>query len=353
MVNKIQTLLNVAKAMVKGPPTVSSSNIVSTVNHMGIKPQVITDTFSKIIPQDILGIPLKGQRVQDIPIIKMIEQSILHMDKYNPKMSHIYKEIVFESIPSHPKGVANLDMAKRILHVNTHYFDHIDEAIADDLNIFIKRGLITKDKSGAYKIAPYLRNAKSEIFETRLNEYNKNWSLLDKFMLHRVSMNYYANLVGSISGKSKSPILLIEKIMNASDNQLTLKKLGLFKTRDEIMKMSIDQQMSYLKQIGVHCPPPVDSVCVTYPNYAFNHEGIHSLHSLNLSPELLQDLISVAKITEWRNNKVVQDTALKVSGYAAQDPLEFVAEVGTGLANGQVFDKEVMELYRYLKGPNL
>ena len=352
MVNKIQTLLNVAKTMVKGPSTVSSPNIVSTVSH-GIKPQVITDTFSKTIPQDILGIPLKGQRVQDTPIIKMIEQSILHMDKFNPKVSPIYKEILFESVPSHPKGVAYVDMAKRTLHVNTHYFDHIDEAIADDLNIYIKIGLITKDKSGAYKIAPYLRNAKSEIFETRLNEYGRNWSLLDKFMFHRVSMGYYANLVGSIAGKSKSPILLIEKIMNTGNNQSTLKKLGLFKTRDEIMQMSIDKQMSYLKQIGVHCPPPVDSVCVTYPGYAFNHEAMHSLHNLNLSQELLQELCSRAKITEWRNDKIVRNIALKVSGYATIDPLDFVAEVGAGLANGQVFDKEVMELYRYLKGPNL
>ena len=112
MVNKIQTLLNVAKTMVKGPSTVSSPNIVSTVSH-GIKPQVITDTFSKTIPQDILGIPLKGQRVQDTPIIKMIEQSILHMDKFNPKVSPIYKEILFESVPSHPKGVAYVDMARQ------------------------------------------------------------------------------------------------------------------------------------------------------------------------------------------------------------------------------------------------
>lgn len=353
MVNTIQILSNAMKSMGKGTLTVSTPNIVSTVNHVGIKSQIITDTFSKTIPQDILGIPLKGQRVQDIPIIGMIKQSISHMNKYNPKTSPIYKEIIFESIPNHPKGVAFVPMNTRILHVNTYYFDHIDEAIVDDLNIFIKKGLITKDKSGAYKIAPYLRNAKSEIFETRLNEYNKNWSLLDKFMLHRVSMNYYANLVGSIAGKSKSPILLIEKIMNASDNQLTLKKLGLFKTRDEIMKMSIDQQMSYLKQIGVHCPPPVDSVCVTYPNYAFNHEGIHSLHSLNLSPELLQELNSEEKIAQWGKEKIVQDIALKVSGYAAGQPLEFVAEVGAGLANGQVFDKDVMELYKYLKGPNI
>lgn len=355
MVNTIQKLLNIniAKTMLKGTSTVSSPNIASTVNHVGIKPQIITDTFSKTIPQDILGIPLKGHRVQDIPIIRMIEQSILHMNKYNPKMSPIYKEIVFESVPKKTKGVAYVPMGTRTLHVNSYYFDHIDEAITNDLNIFIKKGLITKDKNGTYKIAPYLRNAKSEIFETRLNEYDKSWSLLDKFMFHRVSMNYYANLVGSIAGESKSPILLIEKIMKAGDNQSTLKKLGLFKSRDEVMKMSVDEQMSYLKQIGVHCPPPVNSVCVTYPDYAFNHEAIHSLHSLNLSPKLLQELSSEAKITEWCNNKVIQDTALKVSGYAAQQPLEFVAEVGAGLANGQVFDKEVMELYRFLKGPNI
>lgn len=353
MVNTVQILSNAMKTMKKGTLTVSSPNIVSTVNHIGIKPQIITDTFSKTLPQDILGIPLKGQRVQDIPILRMIEQSILHMNKYNPKMSHIYKEIVFESIPSHPKGVAYVDMKKRILHVNTHYFDHIEEAIADDLNIFIKKGLIIKDKSGTYKIAPYLRNAKSEIFESRLNEYEKSWSLLDKFMFHRVSMNYYANLVGSIARESQSPILLIERIMKTGNNQSTLKKLGLFKTRDEVMQMSIDKQMSYLKQIGVHCPPPVDSVCATYPNYAFNHEGIHSLHSLNLSPEMLQELNSKEKITQWRKEKSIQDIALKVSGYAAGQPLEFVAEVGAGLINGQVFDKDVMELYKYLKGPNI
>ena len=103
----------------------------------------------------------------------------------------------------------------------------------------------------------------------------------------------------------------------------------------------------------MHCPPPVGSVCVNYLDYVFNHEAVHSLHSLNLSSKLLLELNSGAKITEWRNNKVIQDVALKVSGYVAQQPLEFVVEVGAGLANGQVFDKEVMQLYRYLKGPNI
>ena len=68
---------------------------------------------------------------------------------------------------------------------------------------------------------------------------------------------------------------------------------------------------------------------------------------------MLQELNSEEKIAQWGKEKIVQDIALKVSGYAAGQPLEFVAEVGAGLANGQVFDKDVMELYKYLKGESL
>ena len=95
-------------------------------------------------------------------------------------------------------------------------------------------GWITKDRNGKYRIVEHLRNSKSEVFERRLNEYSPNWSLRDKFLFHRVSMNYYANLTYQAYGH---PILTIEKIMNSGNNQQILKKLGLFKTRDEVIKI--------------------------------------------------------------------------------------------------------------------
>ena len=59
------------------------------------------------------------------------------------------------------------------------------------------------------------------------------------------------------------------------------------------------------------------------------------------------------KQEENQNNPEIQNICSKVSRYAQQLPMEFVAEVFSGLVSGQKFDADVMSLYAKYKGPQL
>lgn len=318
------------------------------------KPNVLDPIMQGYIKK-INAIPVEGGVTrEELPILNLVHESMFGMLKKTKGKSPLYKRIVFENARPdgiiRKDGVAFVDWETGSLHVNRDYLENIDSNIKDNLKSFMDLGWITKDRNGKYRIVDHLRNSKSEVFERRLNEYSPNWSLRDKFLFHRVSMNYYANLTYQAYGH---PILTIEKIMNSGNNQQILKKLGLFKTRDEVIKMSKTEQVAYLMQIGKHCPPPVNSCLVTYPEFLFNHEGIHRFHNDCISAKMLQELQSKAKIQEWKTNEKIQTTAAKVSGYAGTLPVEYVAEVGGGLAGGQTFDNDVMSLYELLKGPKI
>ena len=325
-----------------------------TVNQTRFAKTGVTDSVTQKYIAQINRVPVFGITKEELPILNMVHESMLNILKTTNGKYPIYNKIVFEHI--RPNGIPNLqgvaccNYKTGTLHINKDYFENIDKNINEHLQQFINSGFITKDKSGKYRILDFLRNNKSKIFEKRLNEYNKDWPLQNKFLFHRVSMNYYANLTYQVS---KSPIYTIERIMKEGNNQQLLKQVGLFKTRSEVMQMNTKEQLAYLKKIGLSCPSPIGTCLVTYPNFLFNHEAIHKCHFENISDKLVQELYSPAKEQEWLQNKKIQQIAAKVSGYAGTHPMEFVAEVGAGLINNQKFDKDVISLYQYLRGPEI
>lgn len=317
------------------------------------KPDVLDPIMQGYIKR-INAIPVIGVKKEELPIFRMVQESMFGMLKRTKGKSPLFEKIVFEPVRVNgmirKQGVACVNRETRTLHINRDYLENIDGAINETLSKLTDLGAITKDKAGKYKIAEFLRNSRSEIFERRLNEYSPSWSLEYKFLLHRTSMNYYANLANQAY---RHPIVTIEKIMKSGDNYQKLQKLGLAKTPAEVLEMSTEEQVAYLKQIGKICPPPVDTCLVTYPEYVFNHEGMHRYHNENITDELYAELNSPTKIAEWKNDKVKQYIAAKVSYNAGTKPLEYVADVGAGIANGQLFDSDVMSLYESLKGPKL
>lgn len=96
-------------------------------------------------------------------------------------------------------------------------------------------------------------------------------------------------------------------------------------------------------------------------NY-INHEQGHLLHSkicdnyqkMSKVEEFASRGQEVSEITkEFINNKEIQATAGKVSDYAKESPLEFVAETFAGLRDGIKFDDDVIALYKKYGGPSI
>lgn len=355
---KIDSILNVGKTVAKNLSSVTSnSNASNTILH---STQTVSQGISrtnKTYLDRINKISVKGVKQEEQPILDMFKNSMYDLLGKTKGKVELPKEIRFEYCRNggiRKQGVANVSR-DNVLHVNRDYFENIDSNIQENLKRFMDLGLITKDKNGKYKIADFLRNTKSEIFEKRLNEYNKNWSIDYKFKFHRTSMNYYANLANQAR---KHPLVMLENIMKTGENANILKSCGMYKTRTEVAKMTTPEHYKYLQDIFQKYPDvgkrvviPENTALITTPNYVFHHELGHINHNKLISDDIYKNFSSQQKLFEWQNNEKIQEVCSRVSGYSGIQPFEFVAEVYSGLVNGQTFHPDVLSLYKALKGP--
>lgn len=102
---------------------------------------------------------------------------------------------------------------------------------------------------------------------------------------------------------------------------------------------------------------------IRYHDYNFlNHELGHLRHQECASNYNMMKKVEefktmgkpVSEITnEFVTNKEIQQIARKVSGYATESPLEFVADTFSQLMEGKTFSDDVMALYKRYNGPAL
>ena len=84
------------------------------------------------------------------------------------------------------------------------------------------------------------------------------------------------------------------------------------------------------------------------------HEMGHLLHHKNVShAEEFWGRLSKKSEKAFLADNAKLETAGKISWYAQTDPSEFVAETFNALCAGKKLPDDVMELYRYYKGPEL
>lgn len=255
--------------------------------------------------------------------------------------------IHFREIPDHINGIACKDAATQSISINRCFLDNLDSSISKYIKGLQDVEMLKVDADGKIHIPDFLRNDLTIEFEKKLNAYNESLSLADKLELY-TQMGYFINLQNQAR---TNPIVTIEKIMVTGDNQAVLKKRGLFKSRDEVASMTAKKQVAYLKEIALITKIPEDAVLIRDVDQIFTHELGHLNHKLTPADEAY--LTSKAVIDEHRNNVAIQNTCSKVTQYAKESPKEFVAEVYSGLINGQKFDDDVMALYRKYKGPEV
>lgn len=96
----------------------------------------------------------------------------------------------------------------------------------------------------------------------------------------------------------------------------------------------------------------------TYLNYELGHlvhnKSISNYDELAKVEELKERGKEISPLVkEFKTDKAHQATAGKVSYYAKESPLEFVAETFAGLLDGKTYSDDVMALYKKYGGPAL
>ena len=82
------------------------------------------------------------------------------------------------------------------------------------------------------------------------------------------------------------------------------------------------------------------------PVHAIVHETAHALHDRSVGEDQYNALR-----TKTLSGTLKELIEKEVSGYAATNPLEFVAEVFTGRKSGKTYDPRLIKLYETMKGP--
>ena len=258
------------------------------------------------------------------------------------------EDVIFKEMPQRPGGVACKDGDAKSISVNRCFLDHIDTSIQGIVQQLKDVGMLKLDINGKFHVPEFLKNDITRKLENLLNTYNDKMKLSDKFELYDCYIGYLVDLQSQIR---RHPFITIEKIMKIGSNQIALKKQGLFKTRQEVNTMSKEEQFKYLKGIAAITGIPKNAVLIRDIDHTYIHELGHLNHMLSKVDEAV--LRSKKVIEEHQNNIEIQNTCSKVTRYAQSSPMEFVAEVFSGLVAGQKFDDDVMALYLKYKGPQI
>lgn len=258
------------------------------------------------------------------------------------------EDIIFREIPQHSGGIACKDETTPSISINRCFLDNIDSNIKNIVQDLKGIGMLNIDIDGKIRIPDFLKNDITLELEKKLNAYSDKNNWVEKLELYTCYIGYFVDLQSQIR---RHPIVTIEKIMKTGSNQTVLKKQGLFKTRQEVNAMNKGEQITYLKKIAATTGIPENAVLMRDIDQLYIHELGHLNHKLSKEDEIF--LRSKKVIEEHQNNLEIQNICSKVSHYAQGLPMEFVAEVFSGLVSGQKFDADVMSLYAKYKGPQL
>jgi len=197
--------------------------------------------------------------------------------------------------------------------------------------------------------AKYNKNIEGHILGVNMSTFNN----FDKFIEEAIG-------TGSVLSKNKNGKYIIiddayktdfitnviERVNNYSNNLSLKNKLKLMSDMKSIQDGKMVNGKWKEKPISIY--------------QTLNHELGHLRHQylakdyelMKKADEFILQGKPVSDITkEFLNTPTIQETAGKVSVYAQESPLEFVAETFAGLRDGIKFDDDVMALYKKYNGP--
>ena len=268
---------------------------------------------------------------------------------------------------------ANLDDYKLGMHLNVNkkIFENIGDSIERSIKSGLDKKILYKDSEG--KLALYRFYHCGEVSDNllkNLNKFNENpesFSLMDKVKLYEE----FTSVGNAVNSFYDAPYSKLENLLKNERIQETLLAHSKLPDLKQIEKLSTKQQRNVLVDVVNTCLCSGDNVYLGYTSgdkfRTIYHETGHLEHRIKIGEdkflsmgkpeECIERFGKVSDITnDFINSKEKQQAANRVSNYAPESPLEFVAEVYRRLINKALGGKEnipddVMKLYNEYGGP--
>ena len=274
----------------------------------------------------------RGFEAKDLDVLNWINEGLVNVSNaMKGKKVRVPKRVVYSSDTSAGKWLAAIksNLYSHELHVNKDYFRNIDDNIITEINKFdfSNPELINKIKSGTMPFEKKL------LWLISCRNINNALSRLVKF-----PDSVFYEMVNNKKLMEKAQKIGINIDIKAFENLPSRREKHFFV--EELLK-----KLGY--KVKVEKPNIMDTIY---------HEMGHLQDTIyRVSPA---DLFESAKeypklLKEWLSNNKNLCTASKVSGYATTGPGEFIAETFAGLISGTKYPKDVIDLYKSLKGPML
>lgn len=258
-----------------------------------------------------------------------------------------------------------------ILNVNKKTFENLGEYLKTYIQHDLDNNILYKNKDGKLDLYPFYHCGEvSDNLLKNLNKFNENpksFSLMDKVKLYED----YVSMSNSVNAFYDAPYSKLQQLLKHERIQETLLAHSKLPDLKQLEKLSTEQQTSVLVDVVNTCFYSGDAICLSYPSgdifKTIYHETGHLEHlikigedkfeSMGKSEECIKLFGKVSDITnDFINSKEKQQIANRVSNYAPESPLEFVAEVYRKLINkalggNEKIPDDVMKLYNEYGGP--
>lgn len=257
------------------------------------------------------------------------------------------------------------------LNINKKVFENIADFIERGIKNGLNKNVLYKNKDGKLDLYPFYHCGEvSDNLLKTLNKFNENpesFSLLDKVKLYEdfTSMSNVTNAFYN------APYSKLQQLLKNEGMQETLLAHSKLPDLKQIEKLSTKQQRAVLLDLVNTCIRSGDKIGLSYPFgdkfRTIYHETGHLEHriqigedkflSMNKPKECIKRFGKVSDITnDFINSKEKQQIANRVSNYAPESPLEFVAEtyrklINKALGGDETISDDVMKLYNEYGGP--
>ena len=203
-----------------------------------------------------------------------------------------------------------------------------------------------------------------------LNEFLEKpdkFSLIDKIKLYED----FVSLAYAKDAFYEAPMSKLKQLMKNEGVQETLLAHSKLPDLKQLEKLTTEQQRNVLVDITNTCLSSGDRIYLAYPKgdkfRTIYHEMGHLQHENSTGYDLYRQMGKPEECEKWFgkvtditndfvNSKEKQQIANRVSNYASESPLEFVAEVyrkliTNALNSGKKLSDDIMTLYAEYKGP--